>query len=310
VTVLVTGAGGPAGVAVVRAVRALGRAVVAVDSDPMAVGARLADDGTVVPRYDDSSYVDCLIDYASRVGATVLAPTLAEELPVLARAHATLQRGGLRAWLPEPGAVCTCIDKWQFAQAMSAGGVPSPATALGTVGDVPGPWIVKPRFGRGSRDVYVVERRAELEWVLSRVTEPLVQQLLVGREFTVDTLTDREGTTLGAVSRWRLETRGGISTRGETFADDDVQHVVERALKTVGLVGPGNVQGFCTVGGDVALTEINPRFSGGLALSLAAGADLVGQYLRIVEHARPDPDRLSFRVGVRMMRYFEDVFER
>ena len=44
--------------------------------------------------------------------------------------------------------------------------------------------------------------------------------------------------------RWRLETKAGISTKGETFDDPEVVNVCHLVLKAVGLVGPANVQGF------------------------------------------------------------------
>nr|MDA8340831.1 hypothetical protein [Actinomycetota bacterium] len=42
-TVLVTGAGGPAGISVIRALRPLGHRIVAADGSPHAAGLRLAD---------------------------------------------------------------------------------------------------------------------------------------------------------------------------------------------------------------------------------------------------------------------------
>jgi carbamoyl-phosphate synthase large subunit len=239
----------------------------------------------------------------------VLVPTLAEELVHLDAARDALRAAGLAAWLPDPDAVATCIDKWRFAQAMSAAGLPSPPTALGEVGEVPGPWIVKPRFGRGSRDVVAVDDTDELAWALRRVPKPIVQHRLDGREFTVDVLAGRDGRVAGAVPRWRLETRGGISTRGETFIDAALDELVERAVAALGLTGPANIQGFRTSGGGFAVTETNPRFSGGLPLSLAAGADLVGEYLHMVGGGEPRAERLRYRPGVTMMRYFEEVFE-
>ena len=47
------------------------------------------------------------------------------------------------------------------------------------------------------------------------------------------------------------------------------------ALAAVGLTGPANVQGFVADDGAATVVEINPRFSGGLPLTLAAGADVV-----------------------------------
>ena len=75
--------------------------------------------------------------------------------------------------------------------------------------------------------------------------------------------------------RWRVETKAGISTKGMTFVDNAVVSIAARALRAVGLCGAANLQGFVGDDGNVSVIEINPRFSGGLSLSLAAGADFV-----------------------------------
>jgi carbamoyl-phosphate synthase large subunit len=309
VNVLVTGAGGPAGVAVIRALANAGHRVAAVDADPLAVGLRLAHEGFAVERCDDPRYAESLCTVARRTGSTVLVPTLAEEMPVLESEARLLDSTGLARWLPASEAVRLCIDKWAFACAMSAAAVPTPATALGSAQDVPGPWIVKPRFGRGSRDVFVADDPDALHEAQRRVPDPLVQHRVCGREFTVDTLVGRDGVLAAAVPRWRLETKSGISTKGRTFVDDAVVDVVARTLATVGLDGPANVQGFVDDGGGVTIVEMNPRFSGGLPLSLAAGADLVGEYVRGVIGLPLRSEHLQFRPGVTMIRHFDEVFE-
>jgi len=156
IRVLVTGAGGPAGVCAIRGL-ADRHEVVAVDADPLAVGLRLATASRVVPRADRPGFVEALCATAAETGATVLLPTVAEELVLLAEHRTELAAAGLAAWLPDPAAVQRCTDKWRFAETLHAAGVPTPATGLGTAEGVPGPWIIKPRFGRGSRDVYAVD---------------------------------------------------------------------------------------------------------------------------------------------------------
>jgi hypothetical protein len=44
-------------------------------------------------------------------------------------------------------------------------------------------------------------------------------------------------------------------------------------------------------------------------LSLAAGADLVGQYLRGIRGLPVDKQRLRYREGVQMTRFFREVFQ-
>ena len=168
--------------------------------------------------------------------------------------------------------------------------------------------IVKPRFGRGSRDVYAVDEPAELEWACRRITDPIVQTRLTGHEFTLDLLTDHDGRIAGAVPRWRLETKAGISTKGRTFCDPRLVEIAARFVSIYSLTGAANLQGFVTDDDEIVVIEVNPRFSGGLSLSLAAGADLVGEFVRGTLGMSIRPEQLQFRPDVTMVRHYTELF--
>jgi carbamoyl-phosphate synthase large subunit len=304
--VAVTGAGGPAGVAVIRELRRRGHRVVALDADETAVGFDLANESHLIPAWNDPSFADELVAVTSEASVRALISTVAEEFRAID--VEALEAAGVRTMLPPAEAVQLCLDKWSFVDAMNEAGLATPATELGAAGDIPGPWVIKPRFGRGSRDVYVARSATELKAALTWTPDPIVQALVTGREFTVDVLVDGSGSVAGTCPRWRLETKAGISTKGCTFTDADVEIAATLALKAVGMIGPANVQGFVTPDGDVVVVEINPRFSGGLPLSLHAGADFVGEYLRAILGERVRPERLLVKPGVTMRRYFEEVF--
>jgi carbamoyl-phosphate synthase large subunit len=313
-TILVTGAGGAAGVSVIRALLQKGSHVVGVDSDPLAAGAFLAHEHAVVaPAIEGESFVTDLADASKRFRVDAIVCTVSEEMLVLNGRQDEL--GGAAIWLPPHDAVVTCLDKWRFSRVTGLAGVPIPPTALGdpegvmltAVHEVPGPWIVKPRFGQGACDVYPVDHPAELGWACRRTPVPLVQTRVRGREFTVDLLTDRDGRLAAAVPRWRLETRAGISTKGRTFEDDRIVDVARLTLTAIGFQGAANLQGFVTDEGQIVVTEVNPRFSGGIALSLAAGADLVGEFVSLTLGGRVRPRRLMFRPGVTMTRHFTEI---
>jgi carbamoyl-phosphate synthase large subunit len=308
--VLVTGAGGPAGVAVVRRLRALGLRVVAADADPAAAGGALADASLTVPRADDPRFVDALIGAADIFDFDVLLSTVAEELPALTAAVDRLVEAGVATWLPDLAAVDLCCDKAAFAERMAAAGVAHPATAVTPEGlaNVPGPWIVKPRQGRGSRGLQLLETREAVLSALRRAPDLIAQTRLTGREFTADTLVDRAGDPLIVVPRWREETKAGISVKGTTFESEAVTDVVAQAVRAVGLTGPANVQGFVTPNGGVTVVEINPRFSGGLPLTLAAGADLVAAYVAGIRYPDAPLPRLSFAPGIRMSRFLAETY--
>ena len=311
-TIAVTGAGGPAGVAVIRRLTAAGYQVLALDADPTAVGLRLASRHAVIPRADDAYYAAALIKIAAAEGATALISTVAEELTALTLAAPDLAEAGIATWLPSVEAAERCNDKLAFAAALHAAGVAHPDTAAtfaDTVANVPGPWVIKPARGRGSRDVVLADTLADLDAAFQTVPHAMAQTRIEGQEFTADTLVDRDGSVAVVVPRWREETKAGISTKGSTFTHATVTDTVKAAVAAVGLTGPACVQGFLSPDGSVTIIEINPRFSGGLPLTLASGADVVTAYLGgILNPGRPLP-AIGYAAGVRMLRYFSEVFE-
>jgi carbamoyl-phosphate synthase large subunit len=212
--------------------------------------------------------------------------------------------------MPARGTVEACIDKWAFAARMHEAGVPHPACAADAteLSRVPGPWIVKPRAGRGSRGVRALDDRAAVATALREDPGLIVQTRLSGREFTADALVDRDGRVVAVVPRWRDETKAGISVKGTTFESTAVTAVVSGALAAVGLTGPANVQGFVADDGAATVVEINPRFSGGLPLTLAAGADVVAAHLAAIRDTAARLEPLAFRPGVRMSRYFAETY--
>jgi carbamoyl-phosphate synthase large subunit len=311
-SVLVTGSGGPAGIAVVRRLMALGHRVVAADADSTAAGGALADVTVTVPHADHPRFIDALLGAAAAYGTDALIGTVAEELPALTAGVDRLTAAGVATWLPDLAAVDLCCDKAAFAERMHSAGVPHPPTATDfrNAALLPGPWIVKPNSGRGSRGLQLLDDATAVIAAMSADAGLIAQTRLPGREFTADALVARDGTLLTVVPRWRDETKAGISVKGTTFTSEAVTDLAGAALAAVGLTGPANVQGFVADDGTATVVEINPRFSGGLPLTLAAGADVVSAYLAGIRDPQAELPFLWFTPGVRMSRYFAETYTR
>ncbi|SOE00252.1 ATP-grasp domain-containing protein [Blastococcus haudaquaticus] len=308
--VLVTGSGGPAGIAVIRRLVAVGHRVVAADADGAAAGGALAQAAVTVPTADHPRFLDALLGAAAAYGADALIGTVAEELPALTAGVDRLTAAGVATWLPGLAAVDVCCDKAAFSTRMRAAGVPHPRTATRPeqVAQLPGPWIVKPNAGRGSRGLQLLDSGPDVVAALAADPGLIAQTRLSGREFTADALVDRDGRLVTVVPRWRDETKAGISVKGTTFSSEAVTDLVSAALAAVQLTGPANVQGFVADDGTATVVEINPRFSGGLPLTLAAGADVVSAYLAGIRDPQAELPFLWFTPGVRMSRYFAETY--
>lgn len=310
--VAVTGAGGPAGTSVVRALLDAGHHVLALDADAHAGGFKVPGVWwAVVPRFDDPQYNQAMIDQIASYSVQALICTVAEEYRALAVIVPQLNELGCKTWLPDLDAVERCIDKARFARVMESHDIAHPPTSTRARGlrRIPGPWIVKPRRGRGSRGVVASNTVREVRSLMKRSPELIVQSRLDGDEFTADVLVDRNGQMMTCVPRWRLATRGGISVHGLTFDSPEVTRTCAQVIAAIGITGPANVQGMIDDEGDVSVIEVNARFSGGLPLTLAAGADVVGAYLQAIIEPERRIAPLYFSPGVRMTRVFNEFID-
>ncbi len=112
----------------------------------------------------------------------------------------------------------------------------------------------------------------ELAFFLDYVPDPVVQEYLTGAEYTIDMLCDFRGRPLSVVPRERVVIRSGVIDRGRTSGDRSLIDVALACAGALDFVGAVNIQ--CRVAdGRPVIFEINPRFSGGIPLTIAAGAD-------------------------------------
>jgi carbamoyl-phosphate synthase large subunit len=302
--VLVTGAGGPAGVAVIRSLQRRADAdVFAADMDGWASGLYLvpADRRRIVLPGADPGFVDGIAGLVAADGIDVVFSTVDVELPPLAARRAEL--GAVLA-APSADTLATALDKYALAVAC-AGAVRVPTTVL--LGD---PWlgafpvIVKPRRGAGSRGVHLVPDAAALA-AEGADDAQIVQEYLPGEEFSVDVFAGPSG-VIAAVPRTRTRVDSGVSIAGRTMHDPELEDAARAVATAIGLVGVANVQLRRNAAGDAALLEVNPRFPGALPLTIAAGADLPSLALDLAL-GKKLPTSVPFR-DLANVRFLEDVF--
>jgi carbamoyl-phosphate synthase large subunit len=88
-----------------------------------------------------------------------------------------------------------------------------------------------------------------------------------------------------------------------------IERIVRDVVERSGLQGPANVQGMLRDDGSFSIFEMNPRFSGTLALTTAAGINFATLLVDMVE-GTPIPDLIGkHEADLTMMRYWSEVFE-
>lgn len=275
---LVTGVGGAAGIAVIRGLSVAGVEIHAADCDPLATGLHLVDSERrlVLPKGKDPSFVGALIAEATGRGVDVVIPTVDEELLPVAQAVAEFEARGVKVMASGQRSLATCLDKQALLAAAGADVACPRSEPFDEAFDSSGwefPVVMKPRTGRGGAGVELITDCGGLE-AIGRDAELLVQEHLPGEEYSVDVLVDSRGRTVACVPRVRIRVDSGVATVTRTFRDPDLQSAADRAAQAAGLRGVANVQFRRDADGIAKLLEINPRFPGTLAVTIASGVNL------------------------------------
>jgi carbamoyl-phosphate synthase large subunit len=286
-----------------------GGAVFVTDINELSPAVYVASRAYRAPLSTDPAYLDVVADLCQREHVGLVVPTIDDELAVFARGRRRLERLGLRVAVSPIETTEICDDKWETCRRLTAHGVPAAETFLpGTLPDDPVfPLFIKPRVGRGGVGAFAVRDQRELEFFLSYVPNPVVQQYLHGPEFTIDVFCNFDGEPLSIVPRERVVIRAGVMDRGRTVRDHRLTELALACTRALRFAGAINIQ--CRiVDGTPVVFEINPRFSGGVPLTIAAGADFPRMLVDLARGARLRPSIGRFKDGLWMTSYEASMF--
>jgi carbamoyl-phosphate synthase large subunit len=166
------------------------------------------------------------------------------------------------------------------------------------------PLIAKPRFGKGSNNVILVENKLELDYVTNKFENMVFQEYLPGTEFTVDVLSDLNEKPIMAIPRIRIDTKAGISVKGKIVRNSTIENLCKNTVETLGIKGPSCIQLKESKNGELKIIEINPRFGGGTIFTTLAGANFPAMILELLSNNRLIIPEVS---EITVLRYFEEI---
>ncbi|AIJ04931.1 hypothetical protein JH146_0080 [Methanocaldococcus bathoardescens] len=321
--VLITGVGSTTAISVIKGLRMQNEYDVFIvgvdinDKDNIA-GSKFCDKFfKIPPAIEEKKYINTLVEIITSESIDLLIPIIDIELEIISQ-NINILNKYTNVLISPYETIIICNDKYETYKFFSRIGVPTPKTLLlNTINDfdfdqiiqdlysagIDFPIIVKPRKGVSSRNVYEIYNKDEL-CLLRRVNEPIIQEKVEGQEYTIDVFSDGKK-VVSVVPRKRIEVRSGISYKGQTVKDPELIDYAKKIVEELKIIGPANIQCFKNED-DVKFIEINPRFSGSLPLTIAAGVNtplfalkmIAGENLKTVK---------NFKI-VRMCRYWSEVF--
>lgn len=273
--------------------------VVAGDADPEALARYVADDFWVMPRTVPAQ-LQALISGCRERDIRVVIPTRDGELAFWAGNREEFARHGIAVAVSPLESVETCLDKLTFSRFGRDRGLPFIPSAETPDEVGPGPYVVKERFGAGSREIGLDLDRAAALAHAARLSAPIFQPMIQGREISIDAWLDRSHRVKDLVLRRRDKVVNGESQVTTTFRNPEIEQTAARVLEALKLNGPVVLQAIIDGDGRVHVIECNSRFDGASTAGIAAGLDVF--YWTLLEAGGADLDAHPFRRSEREIR--------
>ena len=235
---MVPGAGAPAGINTIKSLRLsnFNGIIFATDSDTLSPGFFLSDKHMVIPKANDSSFINILIDIITKHNIKVLFPSSGYDIYPYSYNKKLLSDFGVEVVVSNKNVLEICRDKlltfkhlnkkFAFAETYS------------DIKNLKFPILAKPRFGKGSQNIFLINDETDFEYVIHKYPNMLYQEYLPGTEYTVDVLSDLNTNPLIAVPRIRLQTKAGISTKGKVVHDRYIEDMCKDVAQYLGITGP------------------------------------------------------------------------
>jgi carbamoyl-phosphate synthase large subunit len=283
------------------------------DATELSSALQLCDKGFPVRPITHANYIKQLLSIVRTNNVKLLIPTVDLDLKLLAQNKPRFAAAGCCVLVSTPDVVDICQDKRKTFHFLLKNGFDTPLTmsprAALSKKKLNWPCFLKPWDGYASRGNAIVNNREELLFFTKIVPNCIVQEFIKGTEHTCDVYVDFGMEVRCVVPRKRIEVRAGEVSKGQVVKHPRIMSEAARLVKALG-AGPGviTLQLFLTGDGKIKFVEVNPRFGGGVPLSIKAGANFPKWILQESLGEKTNIRFNSFKDNLIMLRYDGEVW--
>jgi carbamoyl-phosphate synthase large subunit len=200
--------------------------------------------------------------------------------------------------------VVTCGDKLRFASTLQS--IPEVVPAFEAIGEGARDkrWVVKERWGAGSRHILLDLSGEEAALRSREFASPVFQPFIEGREYSIDLYRSLSRQVWGCVVRSRDRVVSGESQVSTVVRHERLEKLCCQAVEVLDLTGHAVFQAIEDGHGELHLIECNPRFGGASTLAVAAGLNSFGWFFReTLNEGFAPPAFVRGTPGLKLTRY-------
>lgn len=284
-----------------------GMKLFSADLDPACLARHFTDEFWQMPGTIKDNFTE-ILNYCRKNGIGMIIPSRDGELPFWSEVKPALNGQGIGVMVSSPEVIHICRDKLLFYNELKKNGFPVIPTALSPDDlEFKGKYVVKERFGAGSRNIHLNLGAEEALKAACGMSEPVFQPYIEGIEYSADAWVGSNGRVKGVVTRVREKVVNGESQITRAVEDKEMSLMLTRLFESKAFYGHVIAQVIKDPAGKHHLVEINCRFGGASTLSLACGLDSF--YWLLLEHSGNNTEEYPFlpEYGKLQIRYPNDL---
>ena len=289
--------------------------LVATDNSPVAPALYFADKQYLVPRINDTHYMDFVLDICRKESIKAITTLIDPEIEVLANNRDLLLENGILPLCPSKETAHLCFDKYALFVHLSENSIPTVLTYDSiehftegfNKGEINFPVFIKPRTGSGSVGIHKIHSMKELNvYFAEGEHEYIIQEFMDCEDCDADVYIDCiSHKPVSMFSKHKIETRIGGANKTISFKDQRLFDFIKEICKVLEFNGPVDMD-FWYRDGVYYLSEVNPRFGGAYLHAYGAGVNFIPLIVNNINGIENKEDIGNYKEDVIMMMY-DDV---
>ena len=278
--------------------------IIAANSDKLTTAMSVADKSFVSPIIYDDEYIPFLLEICKIEKVDILLSLFDIDLFILAKHKREFEKFGVRVVVSDEKIINICNDKHEMLKYLEKLGLPVPETfldvnrALKYADFNNKSYILKPRWGMGSLNIFEAENKEELKVLYDKAVRNLkksylkfeseadinnailIQEKIIGDEYGLDIFNDLEGDYRYTTVKKKLAMRSGETDIARVVRDEELALLGEKI--GISLSHIGNLDMDVILKRDMPyIIDMNARFGGGYPFTHSAGVNELEAIIRL-----------------------------
>lgn len=287
--------------------------VVVTDMSDLAPAIYEADKFYLVPRIDDPTYIDNLLEICKKEKIDCLFALIDPELSLIAENKDRFLEIGVTPLISNYEAVELAFDKYEMYKYLSSNGYKCAKSYIDKNdfykdldnGIISFPVFVKPYKGSASININKVNSKEEIDTLFDLYDDLLIQEFLDGQEIGADVYVDPISKKVVSIfTKEKIKMRAGETDKARSFKDKKLFVLITDLVEKIGYEYMIDMDIF-RINEEYYISEINPRFGGGYPHAYECGVNFPRLIINSMNGIENKNEIGNYNEDVYMMKYNE-----